>query len=46
MLDGFFVDNWKEVKYYCSEECLFKNYTKKEYKKMYKEGDAYYTDWL
>lgn len=44
MIDGFAADGGGE--YYCSEECLYKNYTREEYQQMYEEDEMYYTDWL
>ena len=29
--------------YYCSDECLHKHYTKKEWKQMYENDEAYWT---
>lgn len=31
--------------YYCSDTCLYKNYTEKEYQEMYDNDNAYYTEW-
>ena len=37
---------WGE-EYYCSDECLHKNITKKEFLELYDKGngDSYYTEW-
>lgn len=32
-------------KYYCSDECLHKNYTNREYLMLYQLDEAYYTEW-
>lgn len=31
--------------YFCSEKCLFKNYTKGVYNKLYHHGFAYWSTW-
>lgn len=43
MTEGFVIDGGTE--YYCSEECLHKNYTHEEYMEMYEdgEGETYWT---
>ena len=34
------------LEYYCSDDCLHKHYTKKQWKEMYTEGgDNYWTQW-
>lgn len=45
MVEGYCIDGGSE--YYCSEECLHKNYTHAEYEEMYDDGngDSYWTDW-
>ncbi len=45
MYEGFCIENGLE--YYCSEKCLYKNYTKEEYLELYDNGngDSYYTEW-
>lgn len=45
MVEGYCIDGGSE--YYCSEECLHKNYTQAEYEEMYDDGDgdSYWTIW-
>lgn len=44
MLDGYCVNGGCE--YYCSDECLHKNYTDEEWEAMYEEGgDSYWSTW-
>ena len=43
MIDGYCISDGFE--YFCSDECLYKNYSKEEYDKMYEEDDAYWTQW-
>ena len=44
MHEGFVIDGGCE--YYCSEECLHKHYTPKEWEEMYNDdGDSYWTEW-
>lgn len=43
MLDGYVI--FDGVYYYCSEECLHKNYTEEEYLELYDSDDAYWTIW-
>ncbi len=45
MNEGFVVNGGEE--YYCSDKCLHKHYTKKEWKEMYADGetDSYWTAW-
>ena len=42
---GYVIENGLE--YYCSDDCLHKHYTEKEYLELYNngEGDSYYTEW-
>ena len=33
-------------RYYCTEECLHKHYTKEEWDELYEDGgDSYWTEW-
>jgi hypothetical protein len=43
--EGFCVGGGTE--YYCSDECLHKNYTKEEWLDIYKDGDneSFWTEW-
>lgn len=45
MNKGYCIENGME--YYCTDECLHKHYTEKEFLEMYcdGEGDSYYTEW-
>lgn len=44
MIVGYCIDSG--LKYYCSDECLHKHYTKEEWLDMYEDGgDSYYTEW-
>ena len=45
MVQGFVIDGGCE--YYCSEDCLHKNYTPEEWEEMYGDGntDNYWTEW-
>lgn len=43
MSEGYCIGDGES--YYCSDECLEANIEKQEYEKMYKEGDAYWTEW-
>lgn len=45
MRAGYCVDGGDA--YYCSDECLHKHYTEKEWEEMYDGGnsDSYYTEW-
>lgn len=45
MKEGYCIDDGTE--YYCSDECLHKNYTEEEWEEMYDdgEGDSYWTEW-
>lgn len=42
MNSGFLVD---ECRYYCSELCLYTEYTFNEYRELYNDDCAYYTEW-
>lgn len=42
-VQGFCIEAYDE--YYCSEECLFKNMTPKEYKNLYDKNLAYFTEY-
>ena len=44
MIDGYMVDGCDE--YYCSDECLYKNYTEEEHQQLCEEDIIFYTDWL
>lgn len=41
--EGYCLGDGEE--YYCSENCLHKHYTKKEFKVLYDEGQGYWTAW-
>lgn len=41
--EGYIVDDGYQ--YYCSEKCLYENYSASEYDEMYKNDVAYYTEW-
>ncbi|MFD0769336.1 hypothetical protein ACFQZ1_10735 [Bacillus sp. CGMCC 1.60114] len=43
MIEGYCIDDG--LAYYCSEECLYKEYTPKEYEEMYENDCAYWTEW-
>lgn len=45
MNSGYY--NEDEFKYYCSDECLHKDYTEEEYNKLYDNGNGnfYWTEW-
>jgi hypothetical protein len=45
MNEGFCIESGES--YYCSEECLHKNYSEEEWQDMYAdgEGNSYYTEW-
>lgn len=45
MNEGYVINNGEE--HYCSDECMHKHYTKKEWKKMHLngDGDSYWTDY-
>ena len=46
MYEGYCIEDGAE--YYCSEECLHKNLTDKEYENLYDEGrgNSYWTSWV
>lgn len=31
--------------YYCSEKCMYQDYTQEEYEELYENDDAYWTTW-
>lgn len=41
---GYYIRNNKT--YYCSDECLAKDYTDEEYDRMYDNDEAYWTDYF
>lgn len=45
MTQGYCIENGME--YYCSDECLHKHYTEKEFEELYDDGngDSYWTEW-
>jgi hypothetical protein len=45
MIEGYCIE--QGVEYFCSDSCLYENYTKEEFEEMYNdgEGDTYYTEW-
>ena len=43
MSSGYCIADGEE--YYCSDKCLYKNMTKQEYDKLYKDNYAYWTEW-
>lgn len=43
MLEGYCIDSG--YAYYCSDECLHKNTSEKEYLEMYEEDLAFWTEW-
>lgn len=43
MFDGYVVDDGME--YYCSDECLHKHFTDKEWQQAYDEDWGYWTHW-
>ncbi|PHG64077.1 hypothetical protein [Bacillus toyonensis] len=43
MVEGYCIDDG--LAYYCSEECLHKEYTPEEYEEMYEDDYAYWTQW-
>ena len=45
MKQGYCIENGME--YYCSEECLHKNYTEEEFEELFDNGngDSYWTEW-
>jgi hypothetical protein len=42
MNEGYLVN---DSEYYCSDECLHTKHTEKEYKELYEDDNAYYTEW-
>lgn len=46
MYEGYCIEDGAE--YYCSDECLHKNLSDKQYEKLYDEGrgNSYWTSWL
>lgn len=42
MTEGFVIN---EDRYYCSQNCLDKNFTKEEFDSLFEDGFAYWTDW-
>ncbi|MBQ7030814.1 MAG: hypothetical protein IJN13_00385 [Bacilli bacterium] len=42
---GYCIDNGMEI--YCSDTCLYNNYTDEEYQELYDNGngDCYWTEW-
>lgn len=45
MYDGFCVVGGFRNEYYCSKECLCKDYKWEEYLDMYDADEAYWTEW-
>ena len=43
LLYGYCVDDG--LCYYCSDKCLFMDFTAEEYLEAYEEDWAYYTEW-
>ena len=43
MNTGYCINDGEE--YYCSDKCLHKHYTDKEFNDMYDDGNSYYTEW-
>jgi hypothetical protein len=44
MNEGYCINGGEQ--YFCSDECLHKNYTPEEWQEMYSdEGDSYWTEW-
>lgn len=42
--EGFVIDGGLE--YYCSEQCLYQDYTPEEWEELYTDdGDNYWTEW-
>tara|TARA_R110002153_G_scaffold40683_7_gene116367 strand:- start:975 stop:1169 length:195 start_codon:yes stop_codon:yes gene_type:complete len=40
MYEGYYIGaDTGEESYYCSDECLYKNYTKEQYEKMHYEDE-------
>lgn len=40
---GYVINDGDE--YFCSDKCLYANYSEKSYLKMYEDGTAYWTQW-
>ena len=40
--EGYAIHNGEE--YYCSDECLSKNYRDNEFDELYEQGDSYWTE--
>lgn len=40
---GFVIDTGYDYKYFCEEECLHKNYSPEEYRKLKNDDMAYWT---
>lgn len=47
MHEGYVVNGNSYAEHYCSEECLYKHYSREEYEEMYDDGDgdSYWTEW-
>ena len=43
MTSGYVIDDGEA--YYCSEECLYEDYTEQEYEDLVEEDRAYWTEW-
>lgn len=45
MCQGFVIENGES--YYCSDECLHKDISEKDYEELYDDGngDSYWTEW-
>lgn len=45
MTQGYCIE--QGLQYFCSDSCLYENYTKEEFEEMYNdgEGDTFYTEW-
>lgn len=43
MDSGYCIGDGEE--YYCSDECLYNNYSKRQYNIMYNKNEAYWTEW-
>lgn len=42
MTEGYVIDGGEE--YYCSDKCLHEEFTEKEYKELYEQEQAYWTE--
>ena len=42
MTEGYIIRDGEE--YYCSDECLSKNYRDNEFDELYEQGDSYWTE--